>query len=343
MTCTLVTSCHVVSAGAVPRRRAAIDRSSRTTSRSSARRRRRLDRRERRRHPRAMRTGSRGGRASRTADRQHALNKGFARARGDVLGWLASDDDAPARRGQLVSSRSSQRAPETLLVYGEALFVDERRRRAFPARTAAVRRRGDGSRVREHRRPAGLALSPPRVGARRAARRGRALPLRLRVRAARRPHGIVRTIPDRLALYRVHAESKSGGASLLKARDYVRFAERSRGLTLPGASVGERVPRGRRLLLRRRRALRRASRYCSGRCASDPRVAARGCWRGRSRGRDAVVMRIGIDATSVAPEGRASRACSAARCDALRDARTARARRLRTSSGAVRRTSTRTS
>jgi hypothetical protein len=39
-------------------------------------------------------------------------------------------------------------------------------------------------------------------------------------------HGDVRSIPDRLALYRVHAESKSGGASLLKARDYVSFADR---------------------------------------------------------------------------------------------------------------------
>jgi GT2 family glycosyltransferase len=39
-------------------------------------------------------------------------------------------------------------------------------------------------------------------------------------------HGQVRPIPDRLALYRVHPESKSGGGSLLKARDYARFADR---------------------------------------------------------------------------------------------------------------------
>jgi hypothetical protein len=42
-------------------------------------------------------------------------------------------------------------------------------------------------------------------------------------------HGEVRAIPDRLAQYRVHAESKSGGGSLLKGRDYARFAERLEG------------------------------------------------------------------------------------------------------------------
>jgi hypothetical protein len=46
-------------------------------------------------------------------------------------------------------------------------------------------------------------------------------------------------IQDRLALYRVHPESKSGGASLLKARDYVRFADEFlAGSGLPGAEEG---------------------------------------------------------------------------------------------------------
>ena len=46
-------------------------------------------------------------------------------------------------------------------------------------------------------------------------------------------------IPDRLALYRVHPESKSGGGSLLKARDYVRFADEFLADSgLPGAAEG---------------------------------------------------------------------------------------------------------
>ena len=51
--------------------------------------------------------------------------------------------------------------------------------------------------------------------------------------------GKVASIEDRLALYRVHPESKSGGGSLLKARDYVRFADEFlAGSGLPGADQG---------------------------------------------------------------------------------------------------------
>jgi len=51
--------------------------------------------------------------------------------------------------------------------------------------------------------------------------------------------GPVASFPDGLALYRVHPESKSGGGSLLKARDYVRFADEFLAESgLPGAAEG---------------------------------------------------------------------------------------------------------
>ena len=92
----------------------------------------------------------------------HALNKGFARAGGEVLGWLASDDVLEPGAVARVVDELEQR-PDVLLVYGEALFVDESGAELFPLEPRAVRRRGDGARVREPRRAAGLALSPPRL------------------------------------------------------------------------------------------------------------------------------------------------------------------------------------
>jgi glycosyltransferase involved in cell wall biosynthesis len=65
------------------------------------------------------------------ADRgqSHALNKGFARARGEILAWLNCDDrlepDAVARAVAAFRDR-----PGLGLVYGNAAFVDERGRPA---------------------------------------------------------------------------------------------------------------------------------------------------------------------------------------------------------------------
>ncbi|MFL5540104.1 MAG: glycosyltransferase, partial [Longimicrobiaceae bacterium] len=54
----------------------------------------------------------------------HALNKGFARATGEVLGWVNSDDMLSA--GALaVVGRAFAADPELDLVYGNALYVDE--------------------------------------------------------------------------------------------------------------------------------------------------------------------------------------------------------------------------
>ena len=60
-----------------------------------------------------------------------ALNKGFARARGEILGWLSSDDTLlPGAVARVVEEL--ERDPDAVLVYGEALFVDEQGREIFP-------------------------------------------------------------------------------------------------------------------------------------------------------------------------------------------------------------------
>jgi glycosyltransferase involved in cell wall biosynthesis len=153
-----------------------------------------------------------------------ALNKGFARARGEILGWLASDDVLlPGAVARVVNEL--ERDPGTLLVYGEALFVDENGREIFPLPARPF------DRDEMLRRCENFVVQPGSLFRRRAWELAGPLDeeshylfdfaFSLRVAA----HGRVRAIDDRLALYRVHPESKSGGGSLLKARDYVRFAE----------------------------------------------------------------------------------------------------------------------
>ena len=154
-----------------------------------------------------------------------ALNKGFARARGDVLGWLASDDTLlPGAICRVVEEL--RREPEALLVYGEALFVDEEGGELFPLEPRAF----DENEMR--RRCENFVVQPGSLFTRRAWELAGPLDedshylfdFEFALRVARQ--GPVRTVPDRLATYRVHPESKSGGASLVKARDYERFAER---------------------------------------------------------------------------------------------------------------------
>jgi glycosyltransferase involved in cell wall biosynthesis len=168
----------------------------------------------------------------------HALNKGFARARGDILGWLASDDALlPGAIGRVVDEL--ERDPEALLVYGEALFVDE----AGEAIFALLPRPFDVERM--VRACANHVVQPGSLFRRRAWEQ--AGPLNEDghylfdfefALAVGRVGNVVR-ISDRLALYRVHAASKSGGGSLLKARDYVRFADEFlAGSGLPGADAG---------------------------------------------------------------------------------------------------------
>jgi GT2 family glycosyltransferase len=155
----------------------------------------------------------------------HALNKGFAHARGEVLGWLASDDALlPGAVDRVVAEL--ERQPAALLVYGEALFVDAEGGEIFPLEPRAF------DEAEMLRRCENFVVQPGSLFRHRAWDLAGPLDedshylfdFQFALGVAR--HGEVRAIPDRLALYRVHAESKSGGASLLKARDYVRFADR---------------------------------------------------------------------------------------------------------------------
>ena len=151
----------------------------------------------------------------------------------------------PARsRG---SSTSSSGDPTCLLVYGEALFVDESGAELFPLEPRAVRRRGDGARLREPRRAAGLALPTARLGAGRAAERGRPLPLRLRVRArgrsrrARRADpGPARALP-RASRVEVGRRVAAEGARLRALRG--RVPRRRRGCPAPPRVAGARTSR----------------------------------------------------------------------------------------------------
>jgi glycosyltransferase involved in cell wall biosynthesis len=149
-----------------------------------------------------------------------ALNVAFARAGGELLGWLSSDDTLlPGAVSRVVEE--FEREPETWLVYGDAEFVDEAGAPIFtlharPFDPAAMRRTCANHVVqpgslfrREAWRPFNerayyffdfewvLGLPPERV----------------------------RRIDAPLATYRVHPDSKSGGAPLAKARDYVRIAD----------------------------------------------------------------------------------------------------------------------
>ena len=167
-----------------------------------------------------------------------ALNKGFERARGEVLGWLASDDALlPGAIARVVGEL--ERDPDTLLVYGEALFVDENGRelvvlepRPFDVEAMV-------------RACANHVVQPGSLFRRRAWEEAGPLNAEghylfdFEFALAVGRVGEVARIPDRLALYRVHAESKSGGGSLLKARDYVRFADEYLAPSgLPGADAG---------------------------------------------------------------------------------------------------------
>jgi glycosyltransferase involved in cell wall biosynthesis len=204
-----------------------------------------------------------------------ALNAAFARARGEILGWLSSDDTLlPGAVARVVRELESD--PELMLVYGSALFVDESGDEIFPleARPFDV-----ATMVREC---ANHVVQPGSLFRREAFELAGPLAadahylfdfefaLRLWRAGAK-----VKAIPDRLATYRVHDRSKSGGGSLLKARDYARFGDRVlAGSGLPGESAGRasaylaagdyfyaarRLPEARRYLARavRRRPTRR--------------------------------------------------------------------------------------
>lgn len=64
----------------------------------------------------------------------HAINKGFARARGDIIGWINSDDLYCDGALETVADYFS-RHPEALVVYGEGFWLDENDEIIEPFRT----------------------------------------------------------------------------------------------------------------------------------------------------------------------------------------------------------------
>ena len=161
-----------------------------------------------------------------------ALNKGFARARGDVLGWLALRRHAAARRGRRVVAEL-RREPEPLLVYGDALFVDEDGGELFPLTRARVRR------GRDARRCENFVVQPGSLFTRRAWELAGPLDEDSHyffdfefASALSRGTGSSGRSPTASRRYRVHAASKSGGASLVEGAR-LRALRRTRSWPTP--------------------------------------------------------------------------------------------------------------
>lgn len=153
-----------------------------------------------------------------------ALNRGFARATGDLLGWINSDDTLlPHAISTVVAAMEA--SPDALLVYGDNTFIDPESKAIghLPAREFDV--------------PAMLATGQnhvPQPGSlfRREAYE-RFGPLNeqgyyffdFEFVVALGQHGRVVRIPETLATYRIHPESKSVSAPVRKARDQIRFVD----------------------------------------------------------------------------------------------------------------------
>jgi len=171
-----------------------------------------------------------------------ALNTAFSRARGSILGWLSSDDVLlPGAVSRVVDAL--ERDHETLLVYGRALFVDEHGRELFPLEPRPFDVEAMVRSCQNH------VVQPGSLFRRQAfeiagpfAEAGYYFfDFEFVLKLAQRAPGTVRPIDATLATYRVHPESKSAGAPLAKARDYVRLADEVlAGSGLPGADAGRR-------------------------------------------------------------------------------------------------------
>jgi glycosyltransferase involved in cell wall biosynthesis len=153
-----------------------------------------------------------------------ALNRGFARTNGAYMGYLNSDDTLlPRAVSRMVEEL--ERDPDLLLVYGDALYTDERSRQTgyLPSREFDV--------VEMVRRCDNHVVQPATLWRREAWERFGPLDERgwyffdfeffLGF-----PPERVRRISVPLATYRVHAEAKSTGvAGSRLARDHARLAE----------------------------------------------------------------------------------------------------------------------
>jgi glycosyltransferase involved in cell wall biosynthesis len=195
-----------------------------------------------------------------------ALNQGFARTTGELLGWLNSDDALrPGTIRRVVAE--FDRDPDLLLVYGDADFVDEGGRRLF---TLAAR----DFDVDEMRRTCSNHVVQPGSLFRREALR----PFNEEAYyffdfewVLGLPPSRVRRIHETLASYRVHPASKSVGEPSRKARDYVRIADEvlgPAGRTSAYLAAGEYFYDALELAQARRYLLRSAPRRPSGRSLS---------------------------------------------------------------------------
>ncbi len=152
-----------------------------------------------------------------------ALNRGLARARGEYLTWLSSDDALlPGALSELAGEL--ERDPGLVLVYGDALFVDEEGRETgyLPSREpdwAQMVCAYDCHVVQPaslFRRSAWEAAGPLRE-----AHYFFDFELFVRMSAL----GRAKRIPKPLAAYRLHGGSKSVGAPAERARAYVEVAD----------------------------------------------------------------------------------------------------------------------
>jgi glycosyltransferase involved in cell wall biosynthesis len=153
-----------------------------------------------------------------------ALNRGFERSTGEVMGYLNSDDTLlPGAVSRMVEEL--ERDPELWLVYGDALYTDEASRQTgyLPSREFDV--------VRMVRAADNHVVQPSTLWRREAWERYGPLnedgwyffdfEFFLRF-----PPERVRRIPEPLSTYRIHPEAKSTGASGARlARDHARLAE----------------------------------------------------------------------------------------------------------------------
>jgi glycosyltransferase involved in cell wall biosynthesis len=154
-----------------------------------------------------------------------ALNKGFARATGTYLTWINSDDTLlPGALRRMVAALEED--PELVLVYGDSVFIDGESNEVapLPARPwspAQMVRRWENHVPQPSslfRRDAYEQVGPLNE-------RGYYF-FDLELFLALGTVGKVRQLDGRpLSGYRLHAESKSIGAPLRKAADYVRVAE----------------------------------------------------------------------------------------------------------------------
>jgi glycosyltransferase involved in cell wall biosynthesis len=153
-----------------------------------------------------------------------ALNRGFERATGEFMGYLNSDDTLlPGAVSRMVAEL--ERDPELLLVYGDALYTDEKSRQTgyLPSREFEV--------VEMVRTAENHVVQPSTLWRREAWERYGPLDedgwyffdFEFFVRF---PPERVRRIPEPLSTYRIHSEAKSTGAAASRlARDHARLAE----------------------------------------------------------------------------------------------------------------------